>query len=1119
MHRFIYLFLMLLFSGSLWASDYQIDFQQNGAGQIELQFQLNHYQIKTVQEGGVTYSKIVFGSSTFLKKKGFAQLPFVHGTVQIPDLRNMDLSVEQADYQDIPLEYPLLPSRGTIYRNENPDTIPYHIAPESITDSWYPEQVAQGTVPFILRDVRGMTVYFHPFLYNAAQQTLRVFKTVKVSLKENDANPTNPLIRNPNAKILPEMDAVYQSVFMNYTRASQDLDYGQHGDILVITTDRDTAAIQPYLDWKRQKGFKVKIDIVDKGTNVKDLVQQEYDADNNLLYVQLVGDYDDVKSDIGTSGNQPMDPQLGCVVGNDVYADIAVGRFSANSSDQVTVQVNKVVNYEKLPQAAADWYKSALGIGSDQGSGNGDDGEMDKDHIQNIWDNKLDPFTYDIYSTAYDPGATDQMVADAVNAGVSIINYCGHGSMTSWGTTGFNNDDVNNLTNGSMLPFIFSVACVNGEFDDGECFAEAWLHKENGGAIMFLGSTINQPWDPPMRGQDYFNDVLIGGYNYDDHPGQNGINTHEQRTFIGSIVINGFALMLNESSTTDDKETVQTWTTFGDPSLQVRTVAPAELTLSNTEITSDEPFTTTVTSNGQPVQGAMVCISQNTEGYFSGLTDENGQVTIEHSLKDGDALLVVTAFNKETVYDTVQVGSGNGPKIVIDSYQVNDSENGNGNGVADNDETFNLDVAAKNIGNETAVDVQGVLSTSDSYVQLIDTVFYYGNLDSGDVVPGPKAFLVKALDGVPDQHSALCTVTFSDTSSKTWTSDLSFTVNAPNLTNGDLTIDDSQSGDNDQTLDAGETVTFIIPAINNGHNPAAATQAKLTSDNSYITIENTTFDAGNIAPGDTVLCSFTVTAASDAPDGELAHFYFNETSGAYSHADTFDVNIGGVPVFLMQNGTFYVTNGYFYDSGGQDGNYSTSEDLTMTFFPENRGPAVKVTFNSFETYENYDKLYVYDGPDNTYPQVPGSPFSGSTLPGEIEATNDQGALTFHFTSNPYLTKSGWDATLSVTGVADVQAQKSLKITRYALFANYPNPFNPTTQIKYQLPKQSEVRLSVFDILGREIRVLVNRVQAQGIYHVTWDGKDKQGRSLASGIYFCTIKAGNFQARQKMLLVK
>ena len=92
-----------------------------------------------------------------------------------------------------------------------------------------------------------------------------------------------------------------------------------------------------------------------------------------------------------------------------------------------------------------------------------------------------------------------------------------------------------------MLPFIFSVACVNGAYHSGECFAEAWLKKENGGAVLTLMSTINQSWVPPMRGQDYFNDLLTGGYDYQANPG-NGISTTEGRSIIGSIVVNGLFL-------------------------------------------------------------------------------------------------------------------------------------------------------------------------------------------------------------------------------------------------------------------------------------------------------------------------------------------------------------------------------------------------------------------------------------------------------------------------------------------------------------------------------------------------------------------------------------------------
>ena len=82
------------------------------------------------------------------------------------------------------------------------------------------------------------------------------------------------------------------------------------------------------------------------------------------------------------------------------------------------------------------------------------------EHIDNIREDLLD-YTYTIVDQIYDPTATSVMVTEAINDGRSIVNYCGHGSPTSWGTTGFNNNNVNTLTNDNMLPFICSVACNN----------------------------------------------------------------------------------------------------------------------------------------------------------------------------------------------------------------------------------------------------------------------------------------------------------------------------------------------------------------------------------------------------------------------------------------------------------------------------------------------------------------------------------------------------------------------------------------------------------------------------------------------------------------------------------
>jgi hypothetical protein len=85
---------------------------------------------------------------------------------------------------------------------------------------------------------------------------------------------------------------------------------------------------------------------------------------------------------------------------------------------------------------------------------------------------------------------------------------------------------------------------------------------------------------------------------------------------------------------------------------------------------------------------------------------------------------------------------------------------------------------------------------------------------------------------------------------------------------------------------------------------------------------------------------------------------------------------------------------------------------------------------------------------------------------------------------------------------------------YALEQNYPNPFNPTTAIRYSIPRAERVMLTVYDLRGQEVAVLVNGYQSQGVYEVTFNASN-----LASGVYFYQIKAGEFTHTRKMLLMR
>jgi hypothetical protein len=90
---------------------------------------------------------------------------------------------------------------------------------------------------------------------------------------------------------------------------------------------------------------------------------------------------------------------------------------------------------------------------------------------------------------------------------------------------------------------------------------------------------------------------------------------------------------------------------------------------------------------------------------------------------------------------------------------------------------------------------------------------------------------------------------------------------------------------------------------------------------------------------------------------------------------------------------------------------------------------------------------------------------------------------------------------------------------YALSQNYPNPFNTNTQIRYQIPRDEHVSLKIFNLLGQEVRTLVDADQEASWHMVNWDGRDDRDQEVATGLYFCRLEAGDVCKTTKMMLIK
>jgi hypothetical protein len=173
--------------------------------------------------------------------------------------------------------------------------------------------------------------------------------------------------------------------------------------------------------------------------------------------------------------------------------------------------------------------------------------------------------------------------------------------------------------------------------------------------------------------------------------------------------------------------------------------------------------------------------------------------------------------------------------------------------------------------------------------------------------------------------------------------------------------------------------------------------------------------------------------------------------------------------------------------------------------------------------DGYDDIKTF-GPDLYFKFPPVTSFDWTEYYEDVQIPED-GGLTkaIEVRIHPYSTFTGTiyfdDLSIKVilkpTGVGE---ENDIPMS-YELSQNYPNPFNPSTTIKYAIPQQSLVKIKVYDILGREVKTLVNVERSPGIYSVQWNGDNNYGSKVASGIYIYRVVAGTFIQVKKMILLK
>lgn len=590
-------------------------------------------------------------------EKGAPALPVFRNSVVVANEGAASLVVEYDSYEEF-INVEVAPSKGSLKRNVNPADVPDAFGAAYQQDAFYPGNLAEVSQPFIFRDVRGVTVSFYPYQYNPVTKILRVYKniTARVVIDGSAAGANEKTSRGGSGNAV--FNQMYSDLFLNPPPYQQ---VAEEGEMLIIAPTQYIGTIAPLAEWKRKKGISTTVvPLSETGSSaiqIKNYISNFYNSNPGLTYILLVGDHNNLPCySYGFNGIEELwsDSYYAMLEGTDYYPEALVGRFSGTVAEVATM-VNRTLEYETAP-LEGDWMTRVAGIGSNEGYGYGDDGQPDWEHLRGIGNMLLD-HGYTYINEFYDgsQGENDApfepqayMIADAVNEGIGLLNYCGHGAQDLFVTGFFTTGDVMALENTGKYPFVVSVACNNGTFTQGTSLCEGWLNaKKNGvptGAIAACGSSILMAWAEPMQTQDGMADLITMA-----DPGN-------VKTTLGGLFYNGQMSMLEAyGNSYTAVEVMQTWVFFGDPSVVYRNQVSQEIVAEHVEEISTEQTTVTVSCD---VEGAFVAITQNGEIIGTGIVD-GGEVVIQlNGFTPGVPLAVTATMQNYTPYQgTIATGA------------------------------------------------------------------------------------------------------------------------------------------------------------------------------------------------------------------------------------------------------------------------------------------------------------------------------------------------------------------------------------------------------------------------------------------------------------------------------
>ncbi len=1107
------------------------------------------------------YQQLTFKEAMLTAKAGEPALPYSSVSLLLPP-GHVAMDIEFIGENEVELKgnyhlWPYQPSRplsetskARFYKNEKI---------YSSTDTYPDTQYSRLSTHFMNGYGFGFST-FTPVQYYPAEGKISYFSKVTIRINTVPAQQASVALRNLSSKqdVKKKLKLLAQNPEAINSYPNKSVRSDELYELLILTPQQFENNFDILKEMYLSRGItsqvitkeyiQQNIEGQDLPEKIRNFIIQEY-QESDIEYVLLGGDvehipyrgfYCYVVSGSGyESDNIPADLYYSALDGNwnddgdnkwgepeedDLLPDIAVARFPFSNSTELSNLLNKTISYQNSPVLGE--FQKPLLAGEHLYSSPDTWG---KDYLELLIGTHDDngyttigiPEDYDIETMyEYDASWTGSDLINKINQGKQFVHHVGHANETY--VAHLSNSDIidANFYGANGIDHNFTImqthGCTCGAFDYSDCILERMVNIQNF-AVAVVGNSR----------YGWFNEGQTEGPAAHLHREMVDAMFYEQIAQIGK------AFMESKIQTAPWVEAAGQWeegalrwnfydiNVLGDPAMSIWNDEPIDIDVDYPDnIAVGTPsIEVNVTSEGAALEGYCCAIIKNGELCSATLTDENGLAIIVFDppiTEVGEASLIVSGYNCLPDTNEIIFIPSENASVVYAQNQVDD-QNGNSNGLIDYGEAIMLDVSLENVGVVTAVGVNTVLATDNTWISLTDDNENYGDIDAGETVMRSQAFAFDVADDIPDQTILDFTLNATD-GDQSWLSGFQLIANAPELNAGDIVVDD-HSGNDNGIPDPGETVSFVIEVSNDGHSNCLDALANLSCESPYISFNNNDFEIGDLDIGENKEMIFTAIIDEFAPTGTPLELQLEIIAGAYTFNTSYFLTIG-ITIEDFETGDFTAfewintgDNAWIITSDNPfDGVYSAksgditdyeNSDLMISF--ETMGEGEISFYRKVSSEENWDFLKFY--------------INGTKL-GEWSGEADWAQFTYPISSGPHMlkwtyvkdqnTSNGSDcawldnivfpATTTIIDINEIAGNHELKI--------YPNPSDGIVYLSSAMLQIASI-VKVYDMSGR---ILYNKElhRQEGVLKLDLNHPE-------AGLYFVELQSERSVVVKKLVM--